>query len=244
MSDSSVSTKRIALVTGANKGIGYSIVKLLAKTDPSNLLVLLGARDEAKGKEAKEKLQKEEGLNNVEFVQFDVSDFSSIEKAVASIFDKYSKIDILVNNAGIAIDFGESFIDEDISKVVTTLQTNTLGPLRLSQLIVPVMRKNNFGRIVNVSSGAGQLSDMNGKHIGYRMSKVALNCVTRVINDEDKDFNILVNSVCPGFVNTDLTGGRGKKTPDEGADTAVWLATLPTDGPRGGFFRNRQPIPW
>jgi len=109
------------------------------------------------------------------------------------------------------------------------------------------MIKNNYGRIVNISSGAGQLTEMNGKNPAYRFSKVALNALTRIINDETKGQNILANSYCPGFVKTDMTGGvnsRATRTPEEGADTGIWLATIPDDGPRGGFFRNRATIAW
>jgi len=236
------SVNRIALVTGGNKGIGFAICKMLAGP---TVHVIMGSRSLDRGSEAVKQLN-DQGIKNVECVQLDVEDTKSIEKCVKDILDKHKKIDILINNAGIVGNskFGTSFVDADFNDIQYTFNVNTLGPLRLCQLIVPVMKSNNYGRIVNVSSGAGQLTEMNGKNIQYRISKVALNCITRVVNDEMKDLNIIANSMCPGFVKTDLTKGAGKKTPEEGADTAIWLATLPDDGPRGGFFRDRKPLAW
>jgi len=237
-------SSRIAVVTGGNKGIGFAIVKGLAKTDLST--VILSARDTKKGEESVKKLH-EEGLKNVVFEQLDVADMNSIEEFSKRVLDKYQKVDILVNNAGIGKDFGVPFLDANFDLIKETMQTNVYGPTRLCQLLLPKMKEQNYGRIVNVSSGTGQLSDMNGKHVAYRFSKVCLNALTRIINDEFKSYNILVNSMCPGFVKTDMTGGehsKAKLTPEEGADTAIWLATLPDDGPRGGFFRKRTSIPW
>ncbi len=125
-----------------------------------------------------------------------------------------------------------------------TLETNIFGPLRLTQAAVPLMRKNGYGRIVNVSSGAGQLIDMGMGFPAYRMSKAALNALTRITAAEVKDTNILVNAVCPGWVRTDMGGPQAERSVEHGAETPVWLATLPDDGPSGGFFRDKLPIPW
>src|SRR3989338_11173398 len=123
------------------------------------------------------------------------------------------------------------------------METNVYGPLLLCQAIIPLMKKNNYGRIINLSSGLGQLSEMNGGHPAYRVSKTAINALTRILNDELKGENILVNSVCPGWVKTDMGGPGATRPVEEGAGTAVWLADLPADGPRGKFFRDKNEIP-
>jgi len=235
----------VALVTGGNKGIGYAIVKELAKSQGIET-VILTARDVTRGQEAVKKLQNEEGLKNIVFEQLDVSNLESIDDFGKKILEKYHKIDILVNNAGIYPE-RVSFLDTNLELVKKTFDTNTLGPLKLCQNFVPKMKEQNFGRIVNVSSGAGQLSDMNGTSVAYRFSKVSLNALTRIINDEMKNFNILCNTMCPGYVKTDMTGGENSKaprTPEQAAVSAVWLATLPADGPRGKFFRDKNELPW
>ena len=123
-----------------------------------------------------------------------------------------------------------------------TFETNTLGPLMVSQALIPLMQGS--GRVVNVSSGMGQLAEMNGGYPGYRLSKAALNALTRILADELEDTSVKVNSVCPGWVKTDMGGPDAPRTPEQGVQTIVWLATLPDDGPTGGFFRDKQPIPW
>ena len=122
------------------------------------------------------------------------------------------------------------------------LETNLFGALRLTRALLPLLRRSEHPRVVNVSSGAGQLSDMNGGNHSYRISKTALNAVTRILSNEGG--GLLANSMCPGWVRTDMGGSSAPRSVEEGADTAVWLATLPDDGPDGGFFRNREPIPW
>ena len=130
----------------------------------------------------------------------------------------------------------------DIATVRYSMENNAYGPLRLCQALIPLMR--GHGRVVNVSSGMGQLSEMNGCCPGYRFSKAAINVLTRILADELRDTRIKVNSVCPGWVRTDMGGPNAERSVEEGADTIVWLATLPDDGPSGGFFRDRKPIPW
>ncbi len=139
---------------------------------------------------------------------------------------------------------GASIFQADASLLRETFETNTLGPLFVAIALVPLMRRNDYGRIVNVSSGMGQLSDMDGGYPGYRISKTALNAVTVILARELEDTNIKVNAVCPGWVRTDMGGASATRSPEEGADTIVWLATLPDDGPSGGFFRDRRPIDW
>ena len=124
------------------------------------------------------------------------------------------------------------------------LETNTLGPYQLMQKFAPMMKKAGYGRIVNLSSGMGQLEEMNGGYPGYRISKTALNALTRIFAEELLNTGVLVNSVCPGWVKTEMGGPNADRDVEEGADTIVWLATLPDDGPTGGFFRDREPIDW
>jgi NAD(P)-dependent dehydrogenase (short-subunit alcohol dehydrogenase family) len=157
----------------------------------------------------------------------------------------HGRLDVLVNNAGIiGGGWSTSAVDVDLDQVRKTLETNFYGTWRLTQGALPLMRRNSYGRIVSLSSGMGQLSDMGGHSPAYRVSKAGLNALTRILTAELGDENILVNSCCPGWVRSDMGGPHAPRSLEEGADTVVWLATLPDDGPRGGFFRDRQPIPW
>jgi len=238
--------KRVTVVTGANRGIGFEICRQLAE---KGCQVVLTSRDEQKGKEACQKLE-EQGLE-VDYYQLDVTDTENVKKLVKFMQDKYGRCDVLINNAGIFPDSKDatgidwpSIFDTDIDVVRKAMETNVYGPMLLSQVIVPLMRKNKYGRIVNLSSGMGQLTDMNGKCPGYRISKTAINALTRIMADELQDANILVNTMCPGWVKTDMGGSEATRELPEGADTAVWLSTLPDDGPRGGFFRDRKQLEW
>jgi len=237
---------KIAIVTGGNKGIGLACVKGIAKIPDT--VVVLTARKDADGKAAVDEC-KRIGLNNVSYHQLDVTDDKSIDQLVTDIFKQHKRIDWLVNNAGIFPDWKVAVCETRISDVMACLNTNTLGPLKLCMRIVPEMKRHNYGRIVNMSSGAGQLSDMNGKMIGYRVSKTGLNAVTKVFADELKGTGVAINSMCPGYIVTDMTaehvGPKGPTgTPEQGADTAVWLLLQGAGGPSGGFFRRRKPIPW
>ncbi len=238
--------QHIAVVTGANRGIGFEICRQLAK---KGILVILTSRDEAKGLASCKKLEKEE--LNVRFCQLDVTSAASINRLWSFLQKEFSRCDILINNAGVFLDKAgpndvdfPSVFNAHTETIRQTMETNVYGPLLLSQALVPLMKRNNYGRIVNLSSGLGQLSDMNGGSPGYRISKAAINVLTRVLNDELKEANILVNSLCPGWVKTDMGGPNATRSVTEGADTAVWLATLPDGGPRGKFFRDRKEIPW
>ncbi|HSS66369.1 MAG TPA: SDR family NAD(P)-dependent oxidoreductase, partial [Gammaproteobacteria bacterium] len=139
---------------------------------------------------------------------------------------------------------GESIFQAERELLRESFDVNTLGPLLVAKSLVPLMRRNDYGRIVNVSSGMGQLSDMDGGYPGYRISKTALNAVTVILARELEGTNIKANSVCPGWVRTDMGGDNAPRSPEQGADTIVWLATLPDDGPSGGFFRDRKRIAW
>lgn len=240
-------TKRVALVTGANRGIGFEIARQLALKD---VTVLMGARDNSSGMAARGKLH-ELGLD-VHFILLDVTNQAVIHAAMGRIHDSFGRLDILVNNAGIMIDPDTRILELSLTLFENTLQTNVLGPLLLCQACVPLMKKNGYGRIVNMSSTMGSLSsimdpdsgDAQIKSPAYRMSKTLLNGITVLLAKELSGTNILVNSVCPGWVRTRMGGERAPLTPEQAAVTPVWLATLPDDGPTGGFYREQHPLPW
>ncbi len=234
---------RVALVSGANRGIGLEIARQLARR---GLLVALGTRDPGKGRQAAEQLLSE-GLE-LPVVALDVSDQASCRRAVSEVAEMFHRLDVLVNNAGVFLDTGASgmstSLDVSPATVEATMRTNLIGPLMLMQAAVPLMREQGYGRIVNLSSGLGQLSDMGGNYSAYRMSKTALNALTRTAAVDLAGTNIKVNSMCPGWVRTDMGGPEATRSVEQGAETAVWLATLDDDGPTGGFFRDSKPIDW
>lgn len=237
--------QHVAVVTGANRGIGKEICRQLAKEE---FLVVLTSRDEKKGLAACEELNRLE--LPVRYQVCDVDHASSIAGLAAFIEKEFGRCDVLVNNAGIFPDHaqpGESSASVFSAKPETVekaFRTNVIGAMLMSQALVPLMKKNHYGRIVNLSSGMGQLTGMNGGYPGYRLSKTALNALTRILTDELEGFNILVNSMCPGWVKTDMGGPGATRPVEKGAETAVWLAGLPDDGPRGKFFRDKTEIPW
>lgn len=241
------SNKKVALVTGANRGIGFEIARQLAQLQ---ITVLMGARDQEHGAAACEKITSA-GLD-AHFIAVDVVRATSIEAAIGKIRDEFKHLDILVNNAGIQIDTQSGILELDPVIFQNTLETNVFGPLLLAQAAVPIMKSNGYGRIVNMASTLGSLAEIASPDSpyneilspAYRLSKTLLNGITVLLAKELRGSNILVNSVCPGWVRTEMGGGDAPLTPEEGADTPVWLATLPDDGPTGGFFRERQPIPW
>jgi len=234
---------RIALVTGANRGIGLEIVRQLSR---QGLTAVLASRDLAKGRAAAASLSS--AAPEPPVVALDVTEPVSIRSAVAEVLDRYGRIDVLVNNAGILKEGfspqDSSVFDVPVDLVVLTYLTNTVGPLRLIQAVAPGMRERGYGRIVNLSSGAGQLADMGSGFPAYRMSKAALNALTRLTSAELGPGDIKINAMCPGWVKTAMGGPNATRPVEKGAETAVWLATLPADGPSGGFFRDMKPIPW
>jgi NAD(P)-dependent dehydrogenase (short-subunit alcohol dehydrogenase family) len=174
--------------------------------------------------------------------QLDVTDPESVERLAGRLEVDPGRLDVLVNNAGVQGEVATNAATAPLDDVHETMETNLFGAWRLTQALLPLLRTSPRARIVNVSSGAGQLSDMNGGYPGYRISKTALNALTRVLANEET--GILTNSMCPGWVRTDMGGSAAPRSVEEGADTAVWLAIIPDNGPSGGFFRNREPIPW
>jgi NAD(P)-dependent dehydrogenase (short-subunit alcohol dehydrogenase family) len=219
----------VALVTGASRGIGAEIARQLAADH--GFAVFAGARDPDDVEDA----------DGIVPIQLDVTDENEIFEAQERIGSEVGHLDALVNNAAV---YGDPIgaADYDLDRAHEVLEVNTFGPWRLCQAFVPLLQRSDAPRIVNVSSGAGQLSDMNGGRAAYRLSKAALNALTRTLASDEPE--IKVNVMCPGWVRTDMGGSAAPRSVEEGADTAVWLAMLPDDGPTGGFFRDRKPIPW
>jgi len=225
----------IAIVTGANRGIGLEVVRELAKL---GFKVFLGSRELSKGQSAAATLQDK----RVEPVQLDVVDPSSIERLRETIEQRYGKLDVLVNNAGALYDSWERVTNADLKTVRAAFETNTLGPWRMAQAFIALLEKSAHARIVNVSSETGALSSMSGETPAYSISKLALNGLTKMLASDLKRANIIVNSVCPGWVATDMGGPNAPRNVREGAASVIWAVTLPDDGPTGGFFRDGQPL--
>lgn len=228
----------MALVTGANRGIGFEVCRQLAGR---GFVVLLTARDAKKATAAAEKLN---SVGQVEALALDVADPQTIAKAAAEVASRFHCLDVLINNAGINYDTWETVENADINgTVIETITINLLGPWRVSQAFLPLLRKIRSPRIVNVSSESGSLANMGAGPPAYQVTKAALNALTRTLACELRDAHILVNAVCPGWVTTDM-GGAGGRPVAEGAAGIVWAATLPDGGPSGGFFRDGKPLPW
>lgn len=228
-----MTSHKTALVTGANRGIGLAIARQLAE---QGHVVFLGSRDLASGEEAAKSIG-----HGVTAIQLDVASPESIEAAIEEISRSGRTVDILVNNAGVIhqgtlLELADADIEASIAVHVT-------GPLRLIRALAPGMVDRGFGRIVNVSSGWGSFAEGLGGPAAYGVTKAALNALTVRLAQELPD-TIKVNAMCPGWVRTRMGGEGATRTPDQGADTAAWLATLPDSGPTGGFFRDRKPIQW
>jgi NAD(P)-dependent dehydrogenase (short-subunit alcohol dehydrogenase family) len=230
---------RVAIVTGGNRGLGRETCRQLAR---GGYRVVLTSRDLAKGVAAAEDLR--QGGGDVTAYRVDVTKPRDIERLREFVLETYGRADVLVNNAAVYLDEGRSVMETTMEEFQLTLDTNLRGPLLLCQAFAPGMRRQRYGRIVNVSSGSGQLSTMSDDAPAYAMSKAALNALTCLVADAVAGANVLVNSVCPGWVRTDMGGRRAPRSVEQGADTIVWLATLPDGGPTGGFFRDRRRIPW
>ena len=237
--------QRIALITGANRGIGFEVARQLGRL---GLKVILTSRDGLKGKAAADKLQSE-GLDVV-YYPLDVTREDSVRKARDFVTERFHGLDVLINNAGVFQDGRPdrpqlaSVFDAEMDVIRESMETNAYGPLRLAQTFVPLMRQHGYGRIVNLSTGLAQLSEMRGSFAAYRISKASLNAVTRILAAELKGENILVNAVDPGWVRTKMGGENANRSPAEAAGDIVWAATLPDDGPTGSFLHHRRPAEW
>lgn len=240
--------QKIALITGANRGLGLETSRQLAK---QGYKVLLGCRDEEKGQSAAKELAKE-SLTDVEVIKIDVNNLQQVNEALDHVFTTFGHLDVLVNNAGILPEAKNPTQRENASAfqvkpdlVEKAFKINTLGPYFICQKVLPKMLENGYGRVVNVSSGMAALTGMEGLFPAYRISKTALNAVTRVFAAEtENNDKIKINSVCPGWVRTDMGGPTAARSLEEGADTIVWAATLPEDGPSGGYFSDRKSLDW
>lgn len=232
---------KIALVTGANRGIGQQICADLAA---QNIQVILTSRDLQKGEAAAQMIRASQPQAQIVVYQLDVTSDESVNALHDFVLKTYGRLDILVNNGAILIDDDVSIFNLDIPRLQATLEANLYGPLRLCQAFIPLMQTNGYGRVVNVSSEMGQLSDMGVGTAAYRISKTALNSLTTIFAAEVGRGNIKINCCTPGWVRTDMGGPSAHKSVAEGADTPVWLATLPDDAPTGQFFADRQIMAW
>jgi NAD(P)-dependent dehydrogenase (short-subunit alcohol dehydrogenase family) len=238
--------RRVAVVTGANKGIGFEIARQLAR---EGITVYLGARDEARGRAAAEKLRAE-GLD-ARPLRLDVTDDRSVAAAASALEKDAGRLDVLVNNAGVALDDAPpSRLSGEVLR--RTYETNVFGVVRVTQAFLPLLRRSDAGRIVNLSSGLGSLA-LNSdprwefarvKFLAYNSSKSAVNAITVQFAHELRDTPIKVNAADPGYVATDMNANRGVRSVEQGAATPVRLATLPADGPTGGYFNDDGPVPW
>ncbi len=249
MSNSSLD-KRVALITGANKGIGYEVARQLGKDH--GMTVLVGARDSARGREAAEKLT---ALGvDARSVQLDVTDPTNVEMVAKQIERDFGgRLDVLINNAGVSLEYAPPS-QTDLEKYQATHLTNAFGPLVVTKAMLPLLKRSAAGRVVNMSSTLGSLTQNSDpsspyaavKLVSYNSSKAALNMQTVLFAAEmaAEGSPVKVNSACPGYVATDLNNYQGHRTVEEGARAAVRLATLPADGPTGGFFDEDGLVPW
>ncbi|MGH7942977.1 MAG: SDR family oxidoreductase [Limisphaerales bacterium] len=228
---------KTVLVTGANRGIGFETARQLAVR---GFHVVIGVRSEEQGRNAQRELEKS---GRICPLIVDVSDSTSIVKA-ASQFAPMGQLDALVNNAGIFPDENISVLTISRAQMTATLQTNTLGPLEMTQAFLPHLQKSPAARVINVSSGYGQLDGLSANAPGYCLSKLALNGVTIMLAEALRQYGIAVNSMCPGWVKTDMGGPSASRSVEEGADTAVWLAAEADPKLTGKFFRDRKEISW
>lgn len=240
----------IALITGASKGIGLETARQLAQ---KGIHVIIGARDTAKG-EAAAKMLQAEGYK-ADFIPLEVSNEASVKQAAQTVSDQYGKLDILVNNAGIHPEYPQgifSFEQMSLELMTQIYQTNVFGPFLMMREFLPLLRKSEAGRIVNTSSSVGSLTEQSNpaspyypiNTAGYNSSKTALNALTVQLAKQLTDTNIKINSACPGWVQTDMGGATAPRTVEDGARIILQLATLPADGPNGGFFNEDGAIAW
>jgi NAD(P)-dependent dehydrogenase (short-subunit alcohol dehydrogenase family) len=226
-------SRSVAVVTGGNRGIGYEVCRQLARL---GFDVVLGSRDLSRGEAAAAEL-------GVVACQLDVADGVSVRAAADWVSERFGRCDALINNAAIHYDTWQRADSADLDVVHEAMETNLFGAWRTALALLPLLRSSDHGRIVNVSSGAGQLSSMGAGTPAYQVSKAALNAFTRTLAAELRRDGVLVNAICPGWVATDMGGPGGRRVAD-GAASVVWGVTLPDHGPTGGFFRDGRALDW
>jgi NAD(P)-dependent dehydrogenase (short-subunit alcohol dehydrogenase family) len=235
-----IDNARVALVTGANRGLGFETARqLLAK----GLVVVLAGRDAAALERARRTLPADH-QRRASAVQMDVTDVESVVAAHRMVNQQLGSVGILVNNAAVLLGEHDDVLSIAAEDYRRTFETNLFGVIEVCRAFVPEMARAGYGRVVNVSSGAGQLATMSSYAPAYSISKAALNAFTRILADTYRGSGVLANVADPGWVRTDMGGPSAPRSPEQGADTVVWLATLPDDGPTGGFFRDRRAIEW
>lgn len=242
-----MSHRRVAIISGASRGLGLETARLLGERGFD--LVML-ARGVDALIEAADGIARDTGITPLA-IAADVTVGADVRALAEQVASRYGRADVLINNAGVLLgpkDFAapeaSSTLHADPEMVAATLGVNVIGPLRMAQAFVPMMRVQRWGRIVNVSSGMGQLSDMGGSWPGYRMSKTALNALTRILAVELHGTGIKINSVCPGWCRTEMGGPDASRSAAEGARSIVWAALIDDDGPSGGFFRDGEALDW
>jgi NAD(P)-dependent dehydrogenase (short-subunit alcohol dehydrogenase family) len=231
--------EKLVLITGANRGIGLETARQLGRR---GFHVIVGARDEEGGRRAVECIQAQGG--KATFLALDVSSSDSIHAAARQLATLADRLDVLINNAGIYPDKGLTILTLSRDRVDQTLQTNTFGPLEVTQAFLPLLRKSAAARVINVSSGYGQLEGLSADAPSYCLSKLALNGLTIMLAEALKADGIAVNSMCPGWVRTDMGGANATRSVERGADTAVWLADEAPQELTGRYFRDRKEISW
>ncbi|MFP9130307.1 SDR family oxidoreductase [Niallia sp. BSM11] len=230
---------KVALVTGGNRGIGYELVRQLAL---KGFKVILTSRDSKKGLEAVKKLRKSN--LEVSFLEMDVNNHESIRQAAITVDQHFGRLDVLINNAGVYLDEDDSLLTMDPAILEKTMETNFFGAYYTIQSFLPLMEKYGYGRIINISSDYGRLSQLTSPEVGaYKLSKFALNGLTQLIAGEVKD-DIKVNAADPGWVSTDMGGTSAPTTPKQAAESILWLTAIGSDGPSGKFFRGKNSIDW
>jgi len=235
-----MNSQRVALVTGGERGLGFEIARQLGAR---GVEIVIGARDPRDGSAAVDLLAAEGHVARA--LTLDVTNRATIDLLASTLRSECGRLDVLVNNAGILLDdAGDSALRANLDTTRLTLDTNLFGAWQVTQAVAPLMIENGYGRIVNISSTMGQLESMGYDSPGYRLSKAALNALTCMLAAELVAENILVNSVEPGWVRTAMGGPDAPRSVEEGAATAVWLATLPDGSPTAGFYFDRRLIPW
>lgn len=231
---------RVAVVSGGNRGVGLGVVEAFARLGHRTVM---GCRDLRQG-ESLSKTFRKKGLEVTAFA-LNVTSQNSVVKFCDDVLALYGRIDVLINNAAIYLEGNASYLEIDETVLRATLDVNVVGAWRMCKAISPIMLQQGYGRIVNVSSGWGAISEMAGNAAAYRLSKAALNALTKIVAAEMVGKgNIKVNAICPGWVRTRMGGADAPTSVHEAAEGIVWAATLPSDGPSGEFFRNKERISW